>query len=298
MSSTSSKRLRAVLADRMPFQAVRGIVSVVHLFPGILTAVAGGVFYLLVIGEVRGFGSVLLFGSMFLISAAVGSMNDYLDLDLDRRAQPNKPLVRGDIPPETAVVVSFAASAGGALLSSCFGWQALAMSLVVLASGMAYNFWAKGTIWSWAPYAIAIPALPIWAFVAADKFRPVVLLTFPLGALTSLAVNLANTLPDLAGDARYGLKGLAHRLGLQRSIIVIWVSFGGVIGLLALTPIFIDSKPRALFPGLILGSVLLLVMIVDYAVSRSAASLRRGWYFSSILTALLGGTWIASLSSG
>ena len=102
MPNTPLKQHRKVLTDSVLLRAARGVVLVVHLPPGILIAVAGTAFYLLVTDEVQGFSPVLLFGSMFLISAAIGSMNAYLDVDLDRRAKPRKPLVRGDIQPGTA----------------------------------------------------------------------------------------------------------------------------------------------------------------------------------------------------
>jgi 4-hydroxybenzoate polyprenyltransferase len=118
-------------------------------------------------------------------------------------------------------------------LSLSFGWSTLAVALVVLGSGMAYNLWAKGTVYSWIPYSVAIPALPVWGFLAANRFTPIVLVSFALGALMSLALNLANTIPDLKGDTQYGLQGLTHRLGLERSLVVVWSSFTGTILLLA-----------------------------------------------------------------
>ena len=190
MANPTCKQCREFLTGSVSLRTLRGLVLVVHLFPGISIATAGAIFYLLVTGGVQRFHSVLmLFSSMFLISAAIGSMNDYLDVDLDRGARPNKPLIRGDIQPATALLVSGVAATAGILLSVWFGWTTVAIALLPLASGMVYNFWAKGTIWSWVPYAISISALPVWAFVAAGKFKPLVLLTLPLGILVSLAVN-------------------------------------------------------------------------------------------------------------
>ena len=92
------------------------------------------------------------------------------------------------------------------------------------------------------------------------------------------------------------MKGLAHRLGPRRSIVVIWCSLGMAIGLLALSPVALGNKSQFFFPGLLLGSLLLLVMIVDYSVSRSNESFKRGWYFTVIFsTALLGSAWVANL---
>jgi geranylgeranylglycerol-phosphate geranylgeranyltransferase len=278
-------------------RVLRGLALGIHPFPATAEAVAGTLFLLVAVDGAIGLNCLILFGSIFLIHSSIGISNDYCDLALDRRTRPSKPLVRGDISAKTALIVAYLAATAGALLSYSFGWKALVVSLTVIASGMIYNLWAKGTVYSWLPYAIAIPALPVWSFVAADRFRPVVLLSFPLGALISLALNLANTLPDLNGDVRNGVKGLTHRLGRRRSIMVIWCAFAGAIGLLALTPLVVGNNPRRLLAGVALGIVVLLVMIIDGVRSRSDENLRRGWYLSAVLAIVLGGAWVASLSS-
>jgi 4-hydroxybenzoate polyprenyltransferase len=263
-----------------------------------MNAAAGAAFYLWLAAPGEPLDAAILFGSILLIHASIGSMNDYCDIDLDRQTKPGKPIVHGDVTPGAALVVSGMSAVAGTLLSFWFGWATAAVAPIVLAAGMAYNFWAKGTIHSWVPYAIFIPALPVWSFLAAGKFTPVVLLSFPLGALIALALNLANTLPDLAGDLRYGIQGLAHQLGLRRSLLATWGAFFGAIVLLALTPAVLGNNPGVLYPGVALGALVLLAMIADCAANRSPAALTRGWYLSAILAAILGGAWVASFPTG
>ena len=281
-----------------PLKAIRGLLFIVHPFPAAMNAVAGALFYLWLAEPAAPRDAAILFASILLIHAAIGSMNDYCDIDLDRQSKPGKPLARGDITPGAALAVSCASAVVGVLLSAWFGWATAAIALITLASGIAYNVWAKGTIHSWIPYAVAIPAVPVWSSLAAGTFTPVVLLSFPLGGLIALALNLANTLPDLSGDLRFGLKGLAHQLGLRRSLLVAWASFAGAILLLGLTPPMLGNNPGILYPGIGLGGLLLIAMIVDYAACRSEAALKRGWYLSAILAVILGGTWVASLPRG
>ncbi len=276
-------------------RAARGALFVIHLFPAVMNAAAGIVFYLIA-ADVPAFfagGAVAL--SIFLVSASVGSMNDFLDVDLDRRTKPEKPIARGDLKPRTAFAISVLSAVVGVLLSAVLGLPVMVVALLVLASGLAYDVWLKGTLWSWVPYGIGIPALPVWGFLAAGRFTPVLLLSFPLGVLISLALYLANTIPDLEGDTAFGIKGLAHRLGLRRSLIATWVCFGVTIVLLALTPTLFGNDARWLLPGLGLGAVLLLVMVGDYLVIRSKASLHRGWYLSAVLAGVLGVSWVISL---
>jgi 4-hydroxybenzoate polyprenyltransferase len=206
-----------------------------------------------------------------------------------------KPIIRGDLSPRAAFVVAVVAAVGGVLLSLLFGLPVALLALVVLAAGLAYDLWLKGTVWSWVPYGIAIPALPVWGFLAAGKFAAVLLVSFPLGVLVALALNLANTIPDIRDDTAYGIKGLAHRLGVGRSLAVTWICFAVTIVLLALTPVYLGNEPRLLLPGVGLGAVLLAVTVGDNVFNRSEASLRRGWYISALLAGLLGVAWVVSL---
>ena len=54
---------------------------------------------------------------------------------------------------------------------------------------------------------------------------PVLWWLLPLGSLIGIALHLANTLPDIDGDAAHGVEGLAHRLGRRRSTCIAWASF-------------------------------------------------------------------------
>jgi 4-hydroxybenzoate polyprenyltransferase len=263
-----------------------------------MNALAGTAFYLMAVAAMDGIRATAIFLSIFLIHASIGSMNDYCDVALDAATKPRKPIVRGDISRRSALAISCAAAAGGVLLSLSFNLGTFAIALGVLAAGMVYNFRAKGTAFSWLPYAVFIPALPVWAFVAAGKFTPAVLFSFPVGALVAIALNLANTIPDLAGDAAYGVRGLAHRLGLERSLLAVWSSFGVTILLLAFTPSLLGGNATYLAPGLAVGCLLLAVMILDRLGNRSEASLKRGWYLSAVTAVVLGGAWVASLAPG
>jgi geranylgeranylglycerol-phosphate geranylgeranyltransferase len=276
-----------------PLAAARGLLHVIHPFPAFINAFAGAIFFAMAGGGTGGL--VVMFLSVLLIHASIGSMNDFCDVDLDAKTKPDKPIVRGNISARCVMLVSVLAAVVGALLSLSFSWATLGIALFVLAAGLAYDFWAKATVLSWVPYAMAIPALPAWAFVGAGVYKPIVLISFPLGALMSLALNVANTIPDLEGDTRYGLRGIAHLLGFRRSLLAVWACFGLTIILLALTPAILGNNPTYLMPGVALGAVLLATMILDRLVNRSGASLRRGWYLSAALAAILGAAWVASL---
>lgn len=283
-------------ADISPIlRTARGALFVIHLFPAAMNGAAGLIFYLIASGG-TGWGSACLLGlSIFLIHAAIGSLNDYLDIELDRRNRPDKPLVRGDLSPRGGFVISAGAAIVGVGLSALFGLPVVLVAIVVLAAGLAYDLWLKGTLVSWLPYGVAIPALPVWAFLAAGQFTLVLLLSFPLGILIALALYLANTIPDIEGDTNFGIAGLAQTLGVDRSLAVTWVCFGVTMALLALMPVFLGNDPALLWPGIAVGAVLLVTMIVDDRANRSQASFRRGWYMSALLAGVLGISWVASL---
>jgi geranylgeranylglycerol-phosphate geranylgeranyltransferase len=266
-----------------------------HPFPMLMNAVAATLF--------MSFGSspldlralVTLALSVACVHGAIWTFNDYRDEELDRRSKPSKPLVRGWATPRHAWVQSVLLAIVGVALSTSLGPVAAVVAVVVLAAGIWYDLAAKGTLFSWVPFAIFIPSLPLWGFAGTGRFEPVLLLAYPLGALISLGLNIANTLPDLEGDLAGGVSGLAHVLGRRHALWVTWAAFAGAITGVAVAAPMIGNSPRVLYPGLLVGALLLALMVTDWLAFRSLASLKRGWYVSAVLSVIIGLAWVASL---
>ena len=291
----SADPVPAKSTEARALRTLRGVFLVVQPLPAAVSAVAGAIFYAIAGGRPLLPGAVMLFASIFLVCAAFNAVNDYHDRELDRLNKPAKPIVRGDISPPGALAVAVVAGIAGLALSLAFNPAALAIAILALACGLVYDFWLKGSLWSWIPYGIFVPALPVWALLAAGKSSPVVLACFPLGILMALGLNLCNTLPDIAGDTAFGLRGLAHRLGLRRSLALAWASFAGTLVLVAATPFFLGTDPRILAPGVGLGALLLIIMVADRLRDPSDRSLKRAWPLSMALSIVVGVAFVASL---
>jgi 4-hydroxybenzoate polyprenyltransferase len=174
-------------------------------------------------------------------------------------------------------------------------WLTAGFSLLILALGIWYDVHAKRSLWSWAPYAIGIPTLPLWGFAAAGRFERVLLLAYPMGALLSLALNMSNTLPDREGDAAFGLRALTHRLTFVQALLLTWALYGAaMLGFATAAPV-VGNNWKVLGPGLVAGSLLLVLMIGDYLLHRSPRSLKRNWAVGGLLAVVVGVCWVASL---
>ena len=236
----------------------------------------------------------LLFLAVTSIYGAIGALNDYCDYPLDKTAKPGKPLVRGLVSFRFALWQMVVLATIGMALSFALNWQTACFSALILALGIWYDVRAKRSLWSWVPYAVGIPTLPVWGFAAAGRFERVLLLAYPLGALLSLALNMSNTLPDWESDVSFGLRALTHRLKLRQAILLSWALYAAAIAGFALTGPVVGNKMHILMPGLAGGMLILLFMIADYAMFRSR-SLKRGWYAGGFLAMLVGLAWVASL---
>jgi 4-hydroxybenzoate polyprenyltransferase len=286
---------RIVESATITWRRLRGLHFATHPFPAFCNAFAGAAFFLMADDWNIRPQIVVLFSSIYLIHAAIGSMNDYCDVEVDTRSGRDKPIVRGDITRSAALILCVLSAASGLLFALWLGLSSALVAAIVLLAGAAYNLWAKPTLFSWLPYAIFIPSLPVWGFVAADRFKPFVLLSYPFGVLLSLGLNIANTLPDLEGDRKSNLRGLAHRLPPKGSIALCWLSFALTIVLLGFVPYVFAAKTGILYPSLIAATALLVAMIADFAWFRSQASLRRGWYLAAAAAVLLGCGWVSTI---
>jgi 4-hydroxybenzoate polyprenyltransferase len=164
-------------------------------------------------------------GRGLLVAAAVaagqltiGWSNDLIDERNDREvARSDKPLARGEVSP---ALVKAAIAVAGVLcvgLSLACGVAAAAVHLLLgVGSGWAYNLGVKRSVWSAVPYAVAFGTLPAVATLALpDPVLPPAWLA-GAAALLGVGAHLLNALPDLADDARTGVRGLPQRLGERR----------------------------------------------------------------------------------
>lgn len=192
---------------------------------------------------------------------SIGWSNDLIDLARDRAVgRMDKPLATGRLPVALARRACAVAVVLAVLLSLACGVLAGAVHLLCVAAGWGYNLGLKSTAWSWAPYAVAFGALPVFVVLA----HPGPLAPEPwmalAGALLGVGAHLVNVLPDLADDAATGVRGLPHRLGAR------WAAAVGV-GVLVLASVVIAVAAQGLPAPVLLAALGLVAVLAVVALT-------------------------------
>ncbi len=234
-----------------------------HPFPSCLVSASCAVFAEMALhGHSMPDRVLRLAASVLCSQFAIGCANDVVDRHLDRATKSWKPVARGVVSRHVATGLAVALSLTSLAISLSLPWPTVLAAAFGLGCGLAYDFRLKRSRWSWLPYGLAIPTLPLWSWLAAGKFTPNLLLAYPLGVLLGLSLHLANTLPDLDGDTAYGIAGLAHGLGARRSQLVCWAALLCAQALtLAMAPL-LDYGGAWYPPGLGLSFLLLASTVV------------------------------------
>lgn len=265
-----------------------------HPFPSLLVTCASGLFAEIAAGgEAPPDRLARLVLSVALSQFAIGSANDVVDRSLDAETKPWKPLVRGVVSPRAAARLAAILSVACLGLSASLGMGTFAAACAGLGCGLAYDLRLKRTRWSWLPYGLAIPTLPVWSWAAMGQLTARLLPAYPLGLLLGLALHLANTLPDLEGDRRFGVRGLAHALGARRSLVLCWGSIGLAQALtLALAPVL--GYRGAAYPlGLGASLALLALSIALYRRRPTPATLQINFGVIALSCLALALGWLA-----
>ena len=202
---------------------VRGYILLPHVVPILVVLTATAAFALVAAGGWPGAGPMTwLLGSILGGQLAVGAVNELVDADLDAVSRPDKPIPAGLVSLRGARVMTVDGLVAMAVLGGRLGLDALALCALGTGFGISYSLWFKRTIWSWVPYLLALPLLPIWVWSALDEVDPALLAIYPVGAAAVIAVNLAQSLPDVASDRASGVRTLAVALGPDRARTTCW----------------------------------------------------------------------------
>jgi len=175
--------------------------------------------------------------SILLTQVAIAFHNNWCDRDLDAATKPWRLIPRGALSPSTAHRISWGLFAAGLAVAAPLGPLVLIAIAVGTGCGFVYDAGLKRTIWSFAPFCVALPTLPVAAFIVAGRTDAALAVAYLIGAPIVISVHLADALPDIARDRAFGLRTLAVRLGTRRAYVACWTGVAAAAGMaLVLAP--------------------------------------------------------------
>lgn len=239
---------------------------------------------------------MLVLVTMLSGQIAIGALNEYCDRELDALAQRHKPIPAGLVTPRAALGITVGGLIGLLAGGAALGAWSLALACVWCGAGLAYDLWLKRTVWSWLPYLVALPLLPIWVWASLDRLDPRMFLLYPLGALMVLAVHLAQSLPDAETDRAAGAHGLAARLGRDRAFLLALGAALASTALVALSGWLLGERRG---PALIAAGVVWLVLLATLAARRRGPATvdRQLFNVMGVCAVLLGVGWLLTIAA-
>jgi len=221
---------------------------------------------------------VLLATAVLAGQLSIGWSNDWIDVVRDQAAgRTNKPAARGAVPVPAVRVAAITAFVAMVVLSLLLGPAAGMTHIVAVCSGWAYNLALKNSPLSPLPYVLSFALLPAVATLALHPPAAPAWWVLVAGALLGIAAHFTNVLPDLAGDAATGVRGLPHRMGARASGYAAFALLGTVAAVLGIATLSTDDLLRTVIPitGLLAGLTLTVIGLRLTARGVSSRSLMR-----------------------
>ncbi|HUQ44908.1 MAG TPA: UbiA family prenyltransferase, partial [Candidatus Limnocylindria bacterium] len=187
-----------------------------HPFPSLLNALATTAIATLAGAPPVTAGRLGL--SMLALQVSIGALNDWADAPRDAVAKQGKPIAAGLVTPQAALGLAAVGLLLGLALSLGSGPAVALVALAGAGLGYAYDFRLSRTIFSWLPLSLALPLLPVHAWLGATGSIPTGLVTVvPVALLAGVVLALSNGLVDLERDHATGKAGIVIRLGEGRA---------------------------------------------------------------------------------
>jgi 4-hydroxybenzoate polyprenyltransferase len=284
-SSTSDRRLQRLAA----------IVRLVHPFPSILDGVV-----VAVVALIAGGSPALAFQlglSMTTLQFSIGALNDLHDAPDDAGRRPGKPIPAGLVGAPFARGVVVGGAVIGTALATLVDPRIGLLAAIVLVIGYWYDLLAKGTVWSWLPFAVGIPILPVYGWYGAALVLPsFVGILIPVAFLASGALAIANARADVERDRAAGTVSVATALGLEGSWRQHARLWAGAIVIALGWLVFRGTEPLALAPVVVAGGLMAVVVLV--ARTAGPGGRERAWQFEAVLAAVGLACWVLALAQG
>src|SRR6266852_2556550 len=274
---------------------ILGLFLLSHPGPVLLHIIAVTLFALLAAWPHFAWGIIaLVVAAHAAMQLSIAMLNDYCDRQLDAESKPGKPIPRGLVRPVEALFCGLLLIVVMVLLLLPLHRLALLISLCYLALGQGYNLGLKSTPLSGIVFALAMPLIPLYAFAGIGRPLSIVFWLVPTGFLLGVALNLANSLPDLEEDAAHGARTLAVVLGVRRSFAVcqfMIVLCAVLIGILKITGI-VPAQSWIILSILILTCLAVEAMLLFFSPEKPVETRKTYFYLVALTCILLAGGWL------
>jgi 4-hydroxybenzoate polyprenyltransferase len=240
---------------------------------------------------------------MTFLQASIGSLNDVVDAPRDAGRTPPKPIPGGLVSRAAALTVVAVAAILGVASSMPSGAPTTALAVVVLGIGYAYDLGFKGTAWSWLPFAVGIPLLPVYGWLGAAGVLPAAFaILLPAAVMAGAGLAVSNALADIERDTAAGTDSVATRLGARRAWTIQAILLAGVVGAAWLTLAVGGAAERAIDGGAAAAGALVATIVIGVGIALArhadAARRERAWEFEAIGVGLLAAAWLAGVPLG
>lgn len=190
-------------------------------------------------GYVAGTGNwgdiTLAFIATFCISMAANSWNDYLDIEIDRVNQPQRPLPSGLVSLRSAWIFSLVLTAVALLIAAFISWLALGIAFASAMLLYLYSWKLKSTVLLGNFTVATISAMSaVFGGVAAGNARP----SLWLAAIIFTAIlgrEILKTLADYEGDLQQQCRTISTAWG-RRPARVIFFLLGALTIMVMMLP--------------------------------------------------------------
>ena len=257
--------------------------------------------------------------SMLSIQVAIGALNDWADAGRDAGEKPAKPIPAGLATSAEAVGVAVVTGMLGVALSAAVQPAAGAALAAALACGVLYDLRLSRTVLSWLPLALALPLVPVHAWLGATGSLPLgMAVLYPAAVGAGAALALANGLVDLERDARSSRPTVVVALGRMRA----WLVNVGILAVVAVLAVLVApavepgsaTGPTPAGPGQGAGALfgaglgvlrswgvgLGIVALAAGAIvlrASSPAIRERGWELQAVGVGAVGIGWLAGIAA-
>lgn len=204
--------------------------------------------------------------STVLASSSANAWNDYLDIEIDRVNQPQRPLPSGQVTPQNAVIFSILLAIFSVLIAALISFPAFLIALSANALLFIYSWKLKSTVLLGNVVIAFISGLSaVFGGVAAGNPRPTLWL-FLIIFVAILGREVLKTLADYEGDLKESVRTIATVWGQRAARFVFYILALGTL-VIMLAPVVAEVY-QPIYGVIVVVGVLPVLVYILWRVRR------------------------------